>query len=169
MVFSHLFQGTKYMTPLLHPACLPPPQPGHLRRPLLLTVLHESFYRRLLCKDGNSSRGIYSCIKINSYIKTLTEDSYGRTQLMIYLKHTSPLHVSCDMLHEKCYVLHVTCAMLCKNFIIYGERGDQELCSWLFGHPRRPILWVPSSLIWFPKPCYHGLRRDSLEGHVSWV
>ena len=47
------------------PACLPP-QAGHLRRPLTATclVLHGSSYIRLLCKNGNSSRGIYSCIRL---------------------------------------------------------------------------------------------------------
>ena len=40
------------------------------------------------------------------------------------------MHSKCYMLHAKCSVLHVTCDNVkCKSFIIYGERGDQELCS----------------------------------------
>ena len=39
-------------------------------------------------------------------------------------------HITCDMLHAKCYVLHVISDMF-KSFIIYGETGDQELYSWV--------------------------------------
>ena len=73
MVFSPLFQGTKYMSPLdsgwvsgwvgewvseCVSECLDPPV--HLRRPLKATclVVNCSYI------SGNSSRGIYSCIRL---------------------------------------------------------------------------------------------------------
>ena len=68
--FSPLFQGTKYMSldGEWVSACLDPPV--HLRRPLKATclVVNCSYI------SGNSSRGIYSCIRL--FHKSLPLDSY---------------------------------------------------------------------------------------------
>ena len=62
MLFSSLFQGTKYMSPL-DPGWVEPDLEPDLRRPL-----NGSSYIRLLCKNVNSSGGIYSSRGIYSSI-----------------------------------------------------------------------------------------------------
>ena len=90
---------------------------------------------------------------------------------MFYLKHVHPSHssgeyilvqtiqvstpffrwnqlhidlVSCYMLHVTCYMWSVMCCMwlvTCKSFIMYGETGDQELCSWFFTASHNSAHW----------------------------
>ena len=44
------------------------------------------------------------------------------------------LHVTCDMLHVKCYVLHVTCDME-KVYYLSGNRGPRALLVIFMIHP----------------------------------
>ena len=162
LLFSPLFQGTKYMS--LHaewvsacrlPACLPPHQPAHLRRPLtasclvvncppwefLHKTLPEEFFHktlpeessiRLLCKNGNSSRGIYSYERllpkngdssrgIYSYIRLLrktTVDVLPKTQAP---SHSSSVYVLVQMIQiwgEINYCMSWSRLNCCANILV---------------------------------------------------
>ena len=145
-LFSPLFQGTKYMSPLdpawiLDGAWMEPPVHKTLPEEFSIRLFRENSSSRLFWKNSSSR-----LFRKNSSSRLV--DSYGRTQLMFYLKHAVPSHSSSlltvtvrtlsyiwhskwDMLHVTCYMQSVMCYMwlvtcYVKALLSMGKQGTKS-------------------------------------------
>ena len=130
----------------LHAACLPP----------ISLSLPEEFSIRLFRKNSSSSlfRRNSSSRLFQKNSSSRLVDSYGRTQLMFYLKHAVPSHSSSlltvtvrtlsyiwhskwDMLHVTCYMQSVMCYMwlvtcYVKALLSMGKQGTKSFARDFF-------------------------------------